>query len=302
MANGKTGVVTIKAADDSATTDNSGPYIKIHANGDGGQGPPGPQGPPGQDGIDGAKGDKGDKGDTGEQGPAGDFTNFTGTLATTGKMTLISKDGLQITTATDSSHSGKLVWRTWDVESNMLINITVTVSHTVLEFKRASGETIRLPWNGGVSMSPGLSFPDPNGLGEPIPTGEIYFGHPVYLRAWHGDASTIVNNLIPDFFPESARIVAYGGDLKNGVAANALPYYSAANTTAMIGQEGTSLKIVLGNSYATRNVRVWVKYCHCDETAMITPPILSVSPEIPITSTSPILPGDEGSPIPIDPN
>jgi hypothetical protein len=256
MVNGKTGVVTIKAADDSATTDNSGPYIKIHANGDGGQGPPGPLGPPGQDGTNGAKGDKGDKGDAGERGPPGDFENFSGTLATTGKMTLIGEDGLQITTATDSSHSGKLVWRTWDVESNMLINITVTVSHTVLEFKRASGETIRLPWNGGTGVSPGLSFPDPDGIGDPIPTGEIYFGHPVYLRAWHGDASSITNNLVPDFFPESARIVAYGGDLKADDGAVGLPYYSNGTTSANIGQNGIGLKFSIGSSFSTFSITV----------------------------------------------
>jgi hypothetical protein len=40
MVNGKCGVITIKAADDSVTVDNSGPFIKLHASGQGSVGPP----------------------------------------------------------------------------------------------------------------------------------------------------------------------------------------------------------------------------------------------------------------------
>ncbi|GHU23916.1 hypothetical protein FACS189472_16910 [Alphaproteobacteria bacterium] len=66
--NGKTGVVTIKAADDSIIVKNSGTLITLQSTGDGTQGPPGPQGNKGDTGD---KGDKGDKGDTGAAGPQG---------------------------------------------------------------------------------------------------------------------------------------------------------------------------------------------------------------------------------------
>jgi hypothetical protein len=109
--NGKTGGITIEAADDSITVDNSGVRIKLKATGGGGgepgpQGPPGPPGPPGADGTngtngtDGAKGDKGDKGDT---GAAGSFADFQGSLVTSGDLNIQGGTGLN-NTASLGSH------------------------------------------------------------------------------------------------------------------------------------------------------------------------------------------------------
>jgi hypothetical protein len=119
------------------------------------------------------------------------------------------------------------------------------------------------------ALSRPLSFPDVifteenGGRGEPIATGEVYFGHPVFLRTWQGIPNTFTNQKVPDFFPENSRIVAYGGDAGNG---NAVPYYSAASTMAMIGKDGVELKLAFGTGNSSNECRVWVKYCHCDET------------------------------------
>jgi hypothetical protein len=163
MVNGKSGVVTIKAADDSVTIDNTGPFITLHASGEGSQGPPGPQGPPGENGTDGAKGDKGDKGDTGDQGPPGDFTNFTGTLTTTGLLYLGGDQGVTIRSCSDANHGGTLTWTSWNTTSNMIQNITIKNYDTYIEFKRANGSVIRLPWdNSEVEPEPPIIVVPPD--------------------------------------------------------------------------------------------------------------------------------------------
>jgi hypothetical protein len=160
--NGKSGVVTIKAADDSIVVNNSGSNITLRSLGGGGQ--PGPQGPPGEQGPKGDKGDKGDQGDTGRQGPSGSqgdkgdkgdtgppgsISDFTGSLSTSDVLTLTGKQGLLLTT-TDTSEGGGgglLTWRSWNPVNNTVEDIVITNEDRYLRFVRSDHAQITLAWS-----------------------------------------------------------------------------------------------------------------------------------------------------------
>jgi hypothetical protein len=120
--NGKSGVVTIKAADESINVTNSGNSILLKSNGGGQPGPPGPPGP---------------------QGPPGDLT-------TSGVLTMTGGQGLLLTTTDGSQGGGTVTWRAWNLTRGMIQNITITNEQNLLIFHRADGAEARLEWIGAA--------------------------------------------------------------------------------------------------------------------------------------------------------
>ncbi|GHU19243.1 hypothetical protein FACS189472_08750 [Alphaproteobacteria bacterium] len=164
--NGKTGVITIKSADDSMIINNTGTYITLQSTGGSGtQGPPGPKGDKGDKGDTGVKGDKGDKGDIGVKGDKGDkgdtgtkgdkgdkgdvgsVADFDGNLHTSETLNLTGEKGLFLTTASDANHGGTVTWRCWDTHDGTygsLQNIEIKVSDYCIEFKKGNGARAEL--------------------------------------------------------------------------------------------------------------------------------------------------------------
>jgi hypothetical protein len=144
MLNGKSGVVTLKAADDSVTVNNAGPFITLHASGQGSQGPPGPQGPKGEDGTNGTDGTNGAKGDKGDKGDPGSLTGGTivGDVTIQGNLTC-NTTGTVVTL-------GKPDTPAW-------INLVSMVPWTNWLRFTFGAKTIDIPWGGTAGGSEGLT-------------------------------------------------------------------------------------------------------------------------------------------------
>jgi hypothetical protein len=114
-----------------------------------------------------------------------------------------------------------------------------------------------------------LAFPDVvyseenQGMGEPIATGEVYFGHPVFLRTWQG-AVAVDGKLLTGFFPNNVKIVACGGDLETVQGDFSIPYYLHSTSFLLPARSGNNLNINMGSSTSGRQLRIWVKYCCCE--------------------------------------